>query len=180
MNSEDAKRDLPQLLASRGIGKVTTNYKLRDWVSPDSATGENRSRSYTANTAELCLSRGGAAAAPAGCGELSADGNRGISSCRHPRMGQHDMPCLRKTGEKRDEHDAAVGGIFLVFPALCGQPQRTKSWYLRRKRTNICRSTCISAESNMRCLHLLYSRFYTKFLHDIGVGRFRRAVYEAV
>ena len=32
MNSNDAKRDLPELLASRGIGKVTTNYKLRDWV----------------------------------------------------------------------------------------------------------------------------------------------------
>ena len=32
MSSLDAKRDLPSRLEDRGIGKVTTNYKLRDWV----------------------------------------------------------------------------------------------------------------------------------------------------
>ena len=32
MDSEKAKKEIPEMLEKKGICKITTNYKLRDWV----------------------------------------------------------------------------------------------------------------------------------------------------
>ena len=72
----------------------------------------------------LGTAAGGSASAPAPAGrELRADGRRRIAHLQDHRLGQHDLPEVRRRGPARDRHHAAVGGLLVVFPALYGSPQ---------------------------------------------------------
>lgn len=172
MNSEDAKRDLPELLEKRGIGKVTTNYKLRDWVF-------SRQRYWGEPIPIVHCEHCGAVPVPEE--ELPL---------RLP-----DVESYQPTGTGESPLAAIDEWVNTTCP-VCGRPAKREtntmpqwagsSWYFLRYVDSHNDKELVSREKADKylpvdmyiggvehaVLHLLYSRFYTKFLHDIGVVDF--------
>ena len=172
MDSNDAKRDLPELLASRGIGKVTTNYKLRDWVF-------SRQRYWGEPIPIVHCEHCGAVPVPEE--ELPL---------RLP-----EVESYQPTG-KGESPLAAIDEWVNTTCPVCGRPAKREtntmpqwagsSWYFLRYVDSHNNEELVSKEKAQKylpvdmyiggvehaVLHLLYSRFYTKFLHDIGVVDF--------
>lgn len=172
MKSEDAKRDLPELLAARGIGKVTTNYKLRDWVF-------SRQR-YWGEPIPIIH----------------------CPDCGNVPVPEEELPLTlpevenyQPTGTGESPLAAIDEWVNTTCP-VCGKPAKREtntmpqwagsSWYFLRYVDNKNNKELVSKEKAEKflpvdmyiggvehaVLHLLYSRFYTKFLNDIGVVDF--------
>ncbi|WP_097015745.1 leucine--tRNA ligase [Anaerocolumna aminovalerica] len=172
MKSDDAKRDIPGILESRGIGKKTTNYKLRDWVF-------SRQRYWGEPIPIVHCDHCGAVPVP-----------------------EEELPLLLPevdhyqptgTGESplADIHE----WVNTTCP-VCGAPAKREtntmpqwagsSWYFLRYVDSKNKEELVSKEKAEKylpvdmyiggvehaVLHLLYSRFYTKFLNDIGIVDF--------
>jgi len=172
MRSEDAKRDLPELLAGRGIGKVTTNYKLRDWVF-------SRQR-YWGEPIPIIH-----------CPDC---GNVPVPEEELP-LTLPEVESYQPTGTGESPLAAIDEWVNTTCP-VCGKPAKREtntmpqwagsSWYFLRYVDNKNTKDLVSKEKAEKLLpvdmyiggvehavlHLLYSRFYTKFLNDIGVVDF--------
>lgn len=172
MNSEDAKRDVPAILEKRGIGKVTTNYKLRDWVF-------SRQRYWGEPIPIVHCEECGAVAVP-----------------------EEELPVLLPEVEKYEPTGTGESPLADIDEWVnttcphCHKPAKREtntmpqwagsSWYFLRYIDNKNKEELVSKEKAKEylpvdmyiggvehaVLHLLYSRFYTKFLHDIGVVDF--------
>lgn len=169
MSSIDAKRDVPGILESKGIGKKTTNYKLRDWVfSRQRYWGEpipiihcEHCGSVPVPEEELPLLLPEVESyQPTGTGESPLADITDWVNTTCPKCG---APAKRETN---------------TMPQWAGS-----SWYFLRYVDSHNQNELVSKEKAEKylpvdmyvggvehaVLHLLYSRFYTKFLHDIGV-----------
>ena len=172
MNSADAKRDVPGMLETRGIGKKTTNYKLRDWVF-------SRQRYWGEPIPIVHCDHCGAVAVP-----------------------EDQLPLLLPEVERYQPTgtgESPLAGIHEWVNTICpdcGGPAKREtntmpqwagsSWYFLRYVDNKNKEALVSKEKAEKylpvdmyiggvehaVLHLLYSRFYTKFLNDIGVVDF--------
>lgn len=172
MNSTDAKRDVPGMLEARGIGKKTTNYKLRDWVF-------SRQRYWGEPIPIVHCEHCGAVPVPEDQLPLLLPEVE-----RYQPTGTGESPLA-------DIHE----WVNTICP-VCGAPAKREtntmpqwagsSWYFLRYVDNKNKEELVSkekADKNLpvdmyiggvehAVLHLLYSRFYTKFLHDIGAVDF--------
>ncbi len=169
MKSEDAKRDVPQMLASRGIGKVTTNYKLRDWVF-------SRQRYWGEPIPIIHCPHCGTVPVPEDQLPLTL-----------PEVEKYEP-----TGTGESPLAGIEEWVNTTCP-VCGAPSKREtntmpqwagsSWYFLRYVDNKNKEELVSKDKADKylpvdmyiggvehaVLHLLYSRFYTKFLNDIGV-----------
>ncbi len=169
LESSQLKKDAPSIIEKKGIGKATTNYKLRDWVF-------SRQR-YWGEPIPIvhCPSCGPVAVPeeelplllpnvesyqPTGTGEspLAAISEWVNTKC----------PCCGKDAKRETN----------TMPQWAGS-----SWYFLRYIDNKNDKELVSKEKADKylpvdmyiggvehaVLHLLYARFYTKFLYDIGV-----------
>ncbi len=169
MDSEKAKAEVPGILESRGIGKKTVNYKLRDWVfSRQRYWGEpipivhcDCCGNVPVPEEELPLELPDVESyEPTGTGESPLAGIDEWVNTTCPKCGR---PAKRETN---------------TMPQWAGS-----SWYFLRYPDNKNDDALISKEKAAQylpvdmyiggvehaVLHLLYARFYTKFLNDIGV-----------
>lgn len=172
MNSEQAKKDAPDLLEKMGIGKKTTNYKLRDWVF-------SRQRYWGEPIPIVHCEHCGAVPIP-----------------------EDQLPLLLPEVEKYQPTGTGESPLADIHEWVnttcptCGAPARREtntmpqwagsSWYFLRYVDNKNDKELVSKEKakaylpvdmyiggvEHAVLHLLYSRFYTKFLYDIGVVDF--------
>ena len=172
MNSVDAKRDVPGILEERGIGKKTTNYKLRDWVF-------SRQRYWGEPIPIVHCDDCGAVPVP-----------------------EEELPLLLPEVEKYEPTGTGESPLADIHEWVnttcpcCGKPAKREtntmpqwagsSWYFLRYVDSHNNNELVSKEKAEKylpvdmyiggvehaVLHLLYSRFYTKFLHDIGVVEF--------
>ncbi len=85
------------------------------------------------------------------------------------RLGQHHLPLLRRPRHARDRHHAPVGRLFLVLPALYGPAQRQGAIATKEALEYWTPVDWYNGGMEHTTLHLLYSRFWHKFLYDIGV-----------
>ncbi|WP_343248850.1 leucine--tRNA ligase [Diplocloster hominis] len=169
MNSEDAKRDVPGMLEEQGIGKKTVNYKLRDWVF-------SRQRYWGEPIPIIHCEHCGAVPVP-----------------------EDQLPLLlpevesyQPTGTGESPLADIEEWVNTTCP-VCGQPAKREtntmpqwagsSWYFLRYVDSHNQEELVSREKADKylpvdmyiggvehaVLHLLYSRFYTKFLYDMGV-----------
>jgi len=168
MNSAEIKISAPALMEERGIGKKTTNYKLRDWVfSRQRYWGEpipivhcEHCGPVPVPEEELPLLLPEVESyQPTGTGESPLAGIEEWVNTTCPVCGK---PATRETN---------------TMPQWAGS-----SWYFLRYIDNKNTEKLVSkekADENLpvdmyiggvehAVLHLLYSRFYTKFLNDIG------------
>lgn len=172
MKSEDAKAKVPDYMEEKGFGKKTVNYKLRDWVF-------SRQRYWGEPIPLIHCEKCGIVPVP-----------------------EEDLPVILPNVESYKPTDtgesplAAIDEWVNVKCPCCGGPAKREtntmpqwagsSWYFLRYCDNHNDKELASKEALKKwmpvdmyvggvehaVLHLLYARFYTKFLHDIGVVDF--------
>ncbi|MGI6020165.1 MAG: leucine--tRNA ligase, partial [Lachnospiraceae bacterium] len=172
MKSEDAKKEIPQMLESKGICKITTNYKLRDWVfSRQRYWGEPIPIIHCPN-----------------CGNVP------VPEDQLP-VELPDVEKYEPTGTGESPLAAIDSWVNTTCPC-CGAPAKREtntmpqwagsSWYFlryvdvnndkelvsRQKADELLPVDMYIGGVEHAVLHLLYSRFWTMFLHDIGVVGF--------
>lgn len=168
MESAVLKQEAPVMIEKRGIGKKTVNYKLRDWVF-------SRQRYWGEPIPIVHCPKCGCVPVP-----------------------EEELPLLlpevesyQPTGTGESPLAAIEEWVNTTCP-VCGAPSKREtntmpqwagsSWYFLRYVDNKNDKELVSREKADKylpvdmyiggvehaVLHLLYSRFYTKFLHDIG------------
>ena len=169
MESSKLKKEAPFLIEKMGIGRKTVNYKLRDWVF-------SRQRYWGEPIPIVHCPKCGAVPVP-----------------------EEQLPVLLPDVESYQPTDtgesplAAIDSWVNTTCPCCGGPAKREtntmpqwagsSWYFLRYVDVHNDKELVSREKADKylpvdmyiggvehaVLHLLYSRFYTKFLHDIGV-----------
>ena len=169
MESAVLKKEAPHMIEERGLGKATTNYKLRDWVF-------SRQRYWGEPIPIIHCPDCGAVPVP-----------------------ETDLPLTLPEVEKYEPTGtgesplAAIDSWVNTTCPCCGKPAKREtntmpqwagsSWYFLRYVDVKNNEELVSKEKADKylpvdmyiggvehaVLHLLYSRFYTKFLYDIGV-----------
>ncbi len=172
MRSEDLKEQAPHMIEEQGIGKATVNFKLRDWVfSRQRYWGEPIPIIHCPN-----------------CGNVAVPEKD--LPLRLP-----DVDSYEPTGTGESPLAGIDEWVNTTCP-VCGAPAKREtntmpqwagsSWYFLRYVDNHNNDELVSKEKASKylpvdmyiggvehaVLHLLYSRFYTKFLYDIGVVDF--------
>lgn len=169
MESSVLKQEAPAMIEERGLGKKTVNYKLRDWVF-------SRQRYWGEPIPIVHCPDCGAVPVP-----------------------EEELPLLlpevesyQPTGTGESPLADITEWVNTTCPC-CGKPAKREtntmpqwagsSWYFLRYVDNKNKDELVSREKADKylpvdmyiggvehaVLHLLYSRFYTKFLYDIGV-----------
>ncbi len=172
MESSVLKKEAPKMIEDMGIGRATTNYKLRDWVF-------SRQRYWGEPIPIIHCEKCGAVPVP-----------------------EEELPVLlpevesyQPTGTGESPLADIKDWVNTKCPC-CGGPAKREtntmpqwagsSWYFLRYVDNKNENELVSREKadtylpvdmyiggvEHAVLHLLYSRFYTKFLYDIGVVGF--------
>ncbi len=172
ISSEEAKKVIPEYLEKQNIGKKTINYKLRDWVfSRQRYWGEpiplvhcEHCGTVPVNVADLpVLLPDVESYEPTETGESPLAGIEEFVNTSCPKCGK---PAKRETN---------------TMPQWAGS-----SWYFLRYCDVNNDKELVSKEMMDKwlpvdmyvggvehaVLHLLYARFYTKFLYDIGAVNF--------
>ncbi|MFW5676554.1 MAG: leucine--tRNA ligase [Acetivibrio ethanolgignens] len=171
-DSAELKKSAPEEIESRGIGKKTTNYKLRDWVF-------SRQRYWGEPIPIVHCEHCGAVPVPEDQLPLILP----------------EVESYQPTGTGESPLADISEWVNTTCP-VCGAPARREtntmpqwagsSWYFLRYADSKNKEELVSKEKADKylpvdmyiggvehaVLHLLYSRFYTKFLHDIGVVDF--------
>ena len=169
MESAVLKKEAPHIIEERGIGRATVNYKLRDWVF-------SRQRYWGEPIPIVHCPDCGAVPVPEDQLPL-----------RLP-----DVKSYEPTGTGESPLAGIDEWVNTTCP-VCGKPAKREtntmpqwagsSWYFLRYVDNHNNEELVSREKadamlpvdmyiggvEHAVLHLLYSRFYTKFLCDIGV-----------
>ncbi|MBT9778446.1 leucine--tRNA ligase [Clostridium sp. MCC353] len=168
MESAVLKKEAPAMIEARGLGKKTVNYKLRDWVfSRQRYWGE-----------------------PIPIIHCPHCGNVAVPEDQLP-LKLPEVESYQPTGTGESPLAAIDEWVNTTCPQ-CGAPAKREtntmpqwagsSWYFLRYVDSHNSEELVSKEKADKylpvdmyiggvehaVLHLLYSRFYTKFLHDIG------------
>ncbi|AZR73636.1 leucine--tRNA ligase [Anoxybacter fermentans] len=170
---EEGKKKVTQYLADRGIGKATVNYKLRDWVF-------SRQRYWGEPIPIIHCEKCGMVAVPeeelpvrlpdvesyepTGTGEspLAAIEEWVNTTC--PECGG---PAKRETDTMPQW--AGSSWYFLRYP----DPHNTEEPFSKKAMKKWMPVDLYVGGVEHAILHLLYARFFTKFLYDIGVVDFK-------
>ena len=144
------------------------NYKLRDWLfSRQRYWGEPfpiAARSRTAS--RRLVGRARAAGRAARAGGLQADRHARAAAREGRRRGSRRRRANRQDGAPRDEHDAAVGRVVLVLPALHRSDERHAAFVDPEAETYWLPVDLYVGGAEHAVLHLLYARFWHKVLFD--------------
>ena len=172
MNSEEAKKKMPEYVEEKGFGKKTVNYKLRDWVF-------SRQRYWGEPIPLVHCEKCGIVPVPED--QLPVE-LPNVESYQPTETGESPL--------------ASIDEWVNTTCPCCGGPAKREtntmpqwagsSWYFLRYCDNHNDNELASKEALEKwlpvdlyvggiehaVLHLLYARFYTKFLYDIGAVSF--------
>ena len=168
MKSEVLKKEAPDIIEKMGIGRKTVNYKLRDWVfSRQRYWGEPipivhcpKCGNVPVPEEELPLELPEVESyEPTGTGESPLAAITDWVNCKCPACGG---PAKRETNTMPQW--AGSSWYFLRYV----DPHNDKELVSKEKADKYLPVDMYIGGVEHAVLHLLYSRFYTKFLYDIG------------
>ena len=144
MESSVLKEEAPAIIEKMGVGKKTTNYKLRDWVFSRQRYWGEPIRSFTVRTAQ---SAGASEELPLTLPEVEKYEPTGTGESRlQTLMNGSTQPVLSVENRLRERRILCRSGrdhpgIFCDISTA----RTVKNWFPKKKRTNTCRLICISA-----------------------------------
>ena len=172
MESADLKKEAPHIVEKMGVGKKTVNYKLRDWVfSRQRYWGEPIPIIHCPNCGNVTVPEEELPLElpdvenyePTGTGESPLAAIDSWVNCKCPKCG---ADAKRETNTMPQW--AGSSWYFLRYV----DPHNDKELVSREKADKYLPVDMYVGGVEHAVLHLLYSRFYTKFLYDIGVVDF--------
>ena len=170
--SADLKKEAPHIVEEMGVGKKTVNYKLRDWVfSRQRYWGEPIPIIHCPHCVNVAVPEDELPLElpdvehyePTGTGESPLAAIDSWVNCKCPKCG---ADAKRETNTMPQW--AGSSWYFLRYV----DPHNDKELVNREKADKYLPVDMYVGGVEHAVLHLLYSRFYTKFLHDIGVVDF--------
>ncbi len=172
MESAVLKKEAPVMIEKMGIGKKTTNYKLRDWVF-------SRQRYWGEPIPIVHCPDCGAVPVPEDQLPLLLPD---VSSYQPTGTGESPLaditewvnttcPCCGKPAKRETNTMPQWAGSSWYFLRYV-DPKNDKELVNRKKADQYLPVDMYIGGVEHAVLHLLYARFYTKFLHDIGVVDF--------
>ena len=170
--SADLKKEAPHIVEEMGVGKKTVNYKLRDWVfSRQRYWGEPIPIIHCPHCGNVAVPEDKLPLElpdvehyePTGTGESPLAAIDSWVNCKCPKCG---ADAKRETNTMPQW--AGSSWYFLRYV----DPHNDKELVNREKADKYLPVDMYVGGVEHAVLHLLYSRFYTKFLHDIGVVDF--------
>ena len=172
MESAVLKKEAPAMIEKMGFGKKTTNYKLRDWVfSRQRYWGEPIPIIHCPDCGAVpvpedqlpLLLPDVESYQPTGTGESPlADISEWVNTT---------CPCCGKPAKRETNTMPQWAGSSWYFLRYV-DPKNDKELVSREKADKYLPVDMYIGGVEHAVLHLLYARFYTKFLHDIGVVDF--------
>ena len=168
MDNNEAKERITQHLESKGLGKKVVNFKLRDW-------GISRQRYWGTPIPIIhCKSCG---TVPVPEDELPVklprkvkfgDGNPLLTNEKWVNV--KCPKCGKKAKRETDTMDTFVNSSW-YFLRFC-DPNNDESIFDSEKVKSWCPVDRYVGGQEHACMHLIYSRFYVKFLRDLGMFDF--------
>ena len=172
MESSVLKKEAPAMIEKLGFGKKTTNYKLRDWVF-------SRQRYWGEPIPIVHCPDCGAVPVPEDQLPLllpDVESYQPTGTGESPLADITDWvnttcPCCGKPAKRETNTMPQWAGSSWYFLRYV-DPKNDKELVSREKADKYLPVDMYIGGVEHAVLHLLYARFYTKFLHDIGVVDF--------
>ena len=142
--------------------------KLRNWCSPRQRYWASPFRWYTVTSADGWRSQ--RSSCRLSCPTYTPTSRPTTASlrCAHDRLGQHHLPVLRRPRQAGDRHHAPWAGSSWYFLRYM-DPHNDKALASKEALEYWSPVDWYNGGMEHTTLHLLYSRFWHKFLYDIGV-----------
>ncbi len=168
LNNEEAKRKINAWLGNKGIAREVINFKLRDW-------GISRQRYWGTPIPIIYCPNCGAVPVPEEDLPVilpdKVEFGEGNPLETNKDWIRADCPNCGKEGKREtDTMDTFVNSSW-YFMRYC-DPRNSLKIFDSNKVKNWCPVDIYIGGPEHACMHLIYSRFYTKFLRDIGLINF--------
>ncbi|MBT7706180.1 leucine--tRNA ligase [archaeon] len=169
LDGQEAKEKITEWLTEKKIGRKTTNYKLRDW-------GISRQRYWGTPIPVIHCEDCGAVPVPESDlpVKLPKDVTFGEGNPLETNEEWVNIPCPKcgkNAKRETDTMDTFVNSSW-YFLRYC-DPNNDKKIFDKDKVKYWMPIDLYIGGAEHACMHLIYSRFYTKFLSDIGLFDFR-------
>jgi len=168
MDNEDVKKEITEYLTEKKQGKKVTNFKLRDW-------GISRQRYWGTPIPIIHCKKCGAVPVPESSLpiELPKDikfGKGNPLETNEKWLTANCPKCGEKGKRESDTMDTFANSSW-YFLRYC-DPKNNKAIFDKKKVKYWCPIDSYIGGAEHACMHLIYSRFYTKFLRDLGLIEF--------
>jgi len=168
LNSSEAKEKVTNYLESKELGKKVTNFRLRDW-------GISRQRYWGVPIPIINCPDCGSVTVPESDLPVKLPHNVKFGE-GNPLLTNEDwinVPCPKcsKMGRREtDTMDTFVNSSW-YFLRYCDN-KNDKNIFDSKKVNSWCPVDTYVGGAEHACMHLIYARFYTKFLRDLGLVNF--------
>ncbi len=171
LNGKTVKDAIPAMiewLGEKGIGRARYSTSCATGYSPVSATGASRSRSSSATSAATFRCRRISCRSSCRTCTPTSRPTTANPACTHDRLGQHHLSVLRRPAKRETDTMPQWAGSSWYFLRYM-DPHNDKALASKEALEYWSPVDWYNGGMEHTTLHLLYSRFWHKFLYDIGV-----------
>ncbi|HKL24548.1 MAG TPA: leucine--tRNA ligase, partial [Candidatus Nanoarchaeia archaeon] len=169
LDSNEAKKKITEYLQEQNLGEATVNYKLRDWLI-------SRQRYWGTPIPIVHCEKCGEVPVPEENLPVELPDKVSFQEGGNPLETNKDWinttcpKCSREAVRETDTMDTFVNSSWYFLRYT--DPQNKKEIFDKSKGNYWCPVDTYIGGAEHACMHLIYSRFYTKFLRDIGLVNF--------
>ena len=174
LSSEEAKEHITKYLESKKLGKKVTNYKLRDWLI-------SRQRFWGTPIPIVYCEKCGIVPVPEKNLPVALPENIKFTNEKNPLLENKEFlnvkcpKCGGKGRRETDTMDTFVNSSWYFF-RYCDAKNK-KEIFDKKKVKYWTPIDLYIGGAEHACMHLIYFRFYTKFLRDLGLTNLDEPTY---